>query len=138
MKRLLFLLFTFTVLTSISASEYIVFSMSGRVTVDGKIIVKQQRIDGSLAISIAHGAFVTLLDPATRNLCTIGEATGIITTLFNARKYSFRKIAQKYVDYIQNGTKHPDAHRSTYRQTAGAVTRQPYWVTEASEENKAN
>lgn len=131
MKRLFLLLFTITTMTARSAAaEFIVFSMSGHVTVDGQAVCKQQRIDGSKAISIAQGAFVTLLDPATRNLCTIGEAAGIITQLFNARKYSFRKIAQKYVDYIQNGSQHPDAHRSTYRQTAGAVTRQPYWAAD--------
>mgnify|MGYP006916050672 CR=1 FL=1 len=130
MKRLIL---TIALLAAIAgygkANQYIVFSMSGRVTVGGKAVSLQQRLDGQQSVTISHGAFVTLLDPATRNLCTIGEATGVIAQLFNARKYSFRKIAQQYVDYIQNGKQHPDAHRSTYRQTAGAVTRQPYWAT---------
>jgi hypothetical protein len=131
MKRLIL---TITLLAAVAgysrAGEYIVFSFSGRVTVGGKTVNRQQHLDGQQTIAIANGAFVTLLDPTTRNLCTIGQATGTIVQLFNARKYAFRKIAQKYVDYILNGSQHPEPRRNNYRQTAGAVTRQPYWAAD--------
>ncbi len=130
-KRLVlscFLVVTFA--GSVQAGEYVVFSISGRVTVGGQTVSKQQHLDGQQAISIASGAFITLLDPVSRNLCTIGQSSGIIAQLFNARKYAFRKIAQKYVDYVLNGSQHPEPRRSSYRQTAGAVTRQPYWMAD--------
>lgn len=105
MKKLLAILILLTCMTGLHAQKYIVYAITGDITLtEGrthKAVVVRQKLTPNDNLSIPDKGIIRLFDHANKKLYTLkGKCSGAIGTLIKTQSDSEKTVTPQYFAYI--------------------------------------
>lgn len=139
MKKILVLMLLSFVTLVASAQSYKVYSVQGKVTVQGKPVKERQAISGSQTMTIPAGAKIILFDHAHKRLATLKTAgTGKVSALVQKAGNNVKQLSGSYLAFITKKMTEGSKSGNTYMQSAGTAYRDfDGLMDESSDESKA-
>lgn len=104
--------------------NYKVYSVTGKVTANGKNVTAQQAVTSKTVLDIAKGSKIILFDESNSKLATLkGAGKGSVGELVKKAGNSEKKISGSYLAFVTEKMVSGGKKGSTYMQSAGTAYR---------------
>ena len=104
--------------------NYKVYSVTGKVTANGKDVATQQAVTSKTVLDIAKGGKIILFDESNSKLATLkGAGKGSVAELLKKAGNSEKKISGSYLAFVADKMVSGGKKGSTYMQSAGTAYR---------------
>lgn len=124
MKKIFFTLVLLFMTLIANAQQYKVYSVTGKVTADGKTVVARQVLTAKSVLSIPKGGKIVLYNTTNKKLTTLKVAgNGTVATLMKLGGNS-NINSGSYLSFITNKMTNDESKDNTYMQSAGTVYRE--------------
>lgn len=107
-----------------NAQQYKVYSVTGKVSADGKAVETKQMLSTKSILSIPKGGKIILFD-GTRNMLTTlkTEGKGTVASLLKISGNTEKELSGSYLSFIIQKMTSDDEKNNTYMQSAGSAYR---------------